>query len=310
MTENKCESLNQASESSVSSAKSTGSKKADPSDEYAPGELRPLKSNVSDHKIKSIKGSSREASNGVAHLDELDKPKEGSVKLDDKKFEVASLSEQLKEPEASTVDLVPRPAELDEESDVDEPKNGAEKSNPVGQELKDDASVDFFRAIRKYISTGGGLEKAKKKQEYLGCLEAIQNYGKLNVVEAEPAKGAATETAETSSQFVKMEARSVNPDDSDLNLLDQNDFQVDYADSSTTVSESRSERSLNFSPMIEADANEPSEPVKQPSPKKVKKPKKKSENRTSFLDSNAVTVALYGTAGTILSAALYYLINR
>lgn len=269
-------------------------KKAEPIGEFAPDELRPLQSSVVDHKIKSVKGSSKEPIiDDRAHLAELDRS------MEDKSEAIESLLEESTE--TPTVDLVPQPNDLDKES---------EPRDPVGEssQVTSDASGTFYQAIRKMISTGGGLDKLKKKQEYLGYLETIKSYGKQNATEeSKDAAGAGTE-------FVKVEAKSDDAVESDLDELnvplDRRTLLADFEESSATISASCSESSLNSNLPLDLPAKESDDPAQKPSVEKTKKPKKPEEDPGAFNVSNAMNMAIYGTAGTILSAALYYLINR
>lgn len=310
--EEKCKSPNlvnvtAAKAPSVSSAKSVGSaRNANAADDYAPGELRPLKSNVNDHKIKSIKSPSKESGNEMfskdrSPLGELaDKAKDDdSLESDELKSEEAIISELVQEEPETIAHLVPQPNE--------DPGEESEIGELAGEPSATTDDTPFFSAIRKMISTGGGLDKLKMKHEYLGYLEAIQSYSKWNTNEPDQTKDVAA-GAEASSEFVRIEAKSDGKCETDLNPLNQSDFQVDYEQSSSTISPSCSESSLNSSRLFKASANESDAPAKEATPEKAKKSKK--EAVVSFFDSNGMTVALYGAAGTIVSAALYYLINR
>ena len=307
MKENKCKSPNLVN-AAGSETSSNLSGKADPFNEHPADELRPLKSNVSDHKIKSIKSSSRrDDSEKLYRPDELGQP----VKPNDKEFETAILSELVTEETAtSIVDLVPRPSELDEQSEASELDNAGE-----GTRANDDTgSGKFYQAIRKMIRTGGGLNKLKKKHEYLSYLEAIKNYDETDASLAPQTTKDAEGKTEISSEFVKVKAKIDNQTEADSTPFGQNGLQVDYDDSSTSISASCSVSSLNSDQLnlFKDPTDGPNAPAAKESPEKAKKTKEKVEDAdpVSLFDSKAMTVALYGTAGTILSAALYYLLNK
>ena len=287
-------SSNSSNLDSIDLIKNSIKKKQQKEDAFETPGLMPLKSKVNDHKIKSIRAKEESLIDEI-HLDEIEYD-DDSIKLNEKSNanKLGYLNElNLSEPngidkQPIELDTIPEPNERTKSSNDEFDKDRESEQEIVKQIDTDQMSTNstFYKAIHKIIEKGINLDKLQKKDEYVNYLKAIKSTNQFSESKSDDIQ------RKKKANFKLNSSKFLSPTDDEK-------------------SSSSNEPSLKSSTVSFASKKSVKEPLNDLADKTESKKTKAGENLEE--ESNVVpsiaNVAIYGTATTLLSAGLYYLIN-